>query len=68
MPRPAGTQAVRFFINTAVGPLLEGRSNALYIDDIQLALTAAPVPEPETYALLIAGLGIVGAVTRRRRA
>jgi hypothetical protein len=64
---PAGTQAVRFFINTAVGPLLEGRGNALYIDDIQLALTTAPVPEPETYALLIAGLGIVGAVARRRR-
>jgi hypothetical protein len=30
-------------------------------------LTTAPVPEPETYALLIAGLGIVGAVARRRR-
>ena len=27
----------------------------------------APVPEPETWALLLAGLGIVGAVTRRRR-
>ena len=29
-------------------------------------LTAA-VPEPETYALLIAGLGLVGIATRRRR-
>jgi hypothetical protein len=27
----------------------------------------APVPEPETWAMLLAGLGIVGAVTRRRR-
>jgi hypothetical protein len=26
-----------------------------------------PVPEPETYAMLLAGLGIVGAVARRRR-
>ena len=25
------------------------------------------VPEPETYAMLLAGLGIVGAITRRRR-
>jgi hypothetical protein len=25
------------------------------------------VPEPETYAMLLAGLGIVGMVTRRRR-
>lgn len=27
---------------------------------------AAPVPEPETYAMLLAGLGIIGAVARRR--
>lgn len=27
----------------------------------------APVPEPETYAMLLAGLGLVGAVARRRR-
>lgn len=27
----------------------------------------APVPEPETWALLIGGLGLVGAVTRKRR-
>lgn len=25
-----------------------------------------PVPEPETYAMLLAGLGVLGAVTRRR--
>ena len=29
-------------------------------------LTVAPVPEPETYAMLIAGLGLIGAVSRRR--
>jgi len=28
--------------------------------------TTAPVPEPETYALLLAGLGVVGFVARRR--
>lgn len=26
----------------------------------------APVPEPETFAMLLAGLGLIGAVTRRR--
>lgn len=26
-----------------------------------------PIPEPETYALMLAGLGLLGAVTRRRR-
>ena len=28
----------------------------------------APVPEPETYALMLAGLGLVGCMSRRRRA
>jgi hypothetical protein len=32
-----------------------------------LAVAAAPVPEPETYALLLAGLGAVGFVASRRK-
>ena len=35
--------------------------------EIQGFLHAAPVPEPETYAMLLAGLAIIGAVARRRR-
>lgn len=30
-------------------------------------VTLAPVPEPETYAMLLAGLGLMGAVARRRQ-
>ena len=30
--------------------------------------TAAPVPEPQTYALMLAGLGLVGFAARRRKA
>jgi len=30
-------------------------------------LVAAPVPEPETYAMLLAGLGLLGFVARRRQ-
>ena len=33
-----------------------------------LAFTTAPVPEPETYALMLAGLAVVGYVGRRRQA
>jgi len=32
-----------------------------------LIYQTAPVPEPETYAMLLAGLGLMGAVARRRR-
>jgi hypothetical protein len=28
---------------------------------------AAPVPEPETYALMLAGLGVLGWASRRRK-
>jgi len=31
------------------------------------SMTATPIPEPETYAMMLAGLGIVGAIARRRR-
>lgn len=31
------------------------------------SMTATPVPEPETYAMLLAGLGVMGIVARRRR-
>lgn len=61
---PAGTKAVFLEMNTAVGPLLDGRTNAVYIDDINLALA---VPEASTYAMLLAGLAGLGFVARRRR-
>ena len=35
---------------------------------LEFSITAAPVPEPESWALLMAGLGLVGYVARRRRA
>jgi hypothetical protein len=39
-------------------------------DKIALAVDfqALPVPEPETYAMLLAGLGLIGSILRRRRA
>ena len=38
------------------------------IGTIGLTYFTAPVPEPETYALMLAGLGVVGGFTRRRKA
>ncbi len=38
-----------------------------FIDNVVLTSTAATVPEPSTWAMLIAGFGLVGFAARRRR-
>ena len=37
------------------------------IDNTSVTSFAAPVPEPETYAMLLAGLGAIGFMSRRRQ-
>jgi hypothetical protein len=44
-----------------------GRTKLGDWDDFVVGVNLAPVPEPETYALMLAGLGVVGFVARRRR-
>lgn len=44
-----------------------GFANANSGYSIAAKAVAVPVPEPETYALLAAGLGVIGFVARRRR-
>lgn len=39
------------------------KGNAVVLDNLAVA---TPVPEPETYALLLAGLGLIGMAARRR--
>lgn len=43
-------------------------NNASLMVVADLSSVATPVPEPETYAMLLAGLGFLGFATRRRRA
>jgi PEP-CTERM motif len=60
----ANTQWVTF---TAVG---DSVLNSMTIETGQIAFemaVAAPVPEPETYALMLAGLGAMAFVARRRK-
>ena len=56
------------FIYAPLGPLNYGGQS---IGDEGWGLNSATVtavPEPETYAMFLAGLGLVGAIARRRRA
>jgi len=53
----SGLDFLHGFVNNSNGGILAG---ATY-------LTVTAVPEPETYALLLAGLGLVGACVRRQK-
>jgi hypothetical protein len=59
----AGTHTIRFI---GLNPL--ATDTTAFLDNIVMTTTAIPtVPEPETYALLLAGLGLVGFAVRRKR-
>jgi len=63
-------------VSTAMNALLAGldaekayfnlHSSAFPGGELRGFLVAAPVPEPETYALMLAGMGVIGAVARRK--
>lgn len=41
-------------------------SASLNVDNVAITQTAAPVPEPESVAMMLAGLGAIGLMSRRR--
>jgi hypothetical protein len=45
----------------------EGFAVRAYFDASSGRVTIAAVPEPETYALMLAGLALMGGIARRRR-
>jgi hypothetical protein len=44
-----------------------GSDNLLEGARLEGTLSVSPIPEPETYAMLLAGLGLVGFIARRRK-
>lgn len=57
-----------FLLNPAsYGDLSGSTATFSHIEWINSIVNTAPVPEPETYALMLAGLGLVVGVARRRR-
>lgn len=52
-----------YFGTTPLPPTFNGN---LTIDNVAITQVAAPVPEPESYAMMLGGLGALGLMSRRR--
>ena len=52
-----------YFGTTPLPPTVNG---SLTIDNVAITQIAAPVPEPESYAMMLGGLGALGLMSRRR--
>jgi hypothetical protein len=48
-----------------MGLFLNPGAKSMVVDNFQFGVT--PVPEPETYAMLLAGLALIGATVKRRK-
>lgn len=49
------------------GPSRVGDQAAVLYDNVSITKLVSSVPEPETYAMFLAGLGLLGAAARRRQ-
>jgi len=68
-----GNNEYKFFLveattNNTAAPVVSEYAGTWSFNGNTLNYAVAAVPEPETYAMLLAGLGLIGAVARRRRA
>ena len=56
-----------YFVTNVGNQSASSKNSLLYAMAVHSGDVMAPVPEPETYAMLLAGLGVIGAVARRRK-
>jgi hypothetical protein len=50
----------------SLGAGLPGMTTGMQLDNVSVTQAVTPVPEPESYAMLLAGLSVLGFIGRRR--
>jgi hypothetical protein len=51
----------------SLGSGLPGLASGMTLDNVSVTQAVTPVPEPEGYAMMVAGLGVLGFIGRRRQ-
>lgn len=66
--KQAGWQLLEATAINDLGQVVGHAYNSITVDYGSFVLNPIPVPEPETYAMLVAGLGLLGLTARKRKA
>ena len=74
VPEPAGSAPFSFtagsvgFTGTDLQVQLLRKNSWVFLSEVEFNGQSNAIPEPETYALMLAGLGVMATVARRRKA
>ena len=63
----AGSFSAHYILTLSDADVGASSTRGIYQMELNLVGNVAAVPEPETYAMMLAGLGLIGGMARRRR-